>query len=183
MNNILTTYLPASLFVVIILCSLACYSRINKRAEMITSKRTSLDKRMPSLKLLYSLMYLSILIIGCLSFGNYFPAPIDIHNTLALEYGGLSIAVLSFLFFLWSVKHLGENYAPNYDSREPISIVGTGPYRYIKHPMYTANVTAMLAMSVATGNSVVLFLAVVLGITYYRSAKIENMKLHSNSEA
>lgn len=59
---------------------------------------------------------------------------------------GFLLLFVGSALYAWALTHLGENYSPCYDSHLPTTLVSTGPYRWVRHPMYLAK----LAIGVAT---------------------------------
>jgi protein-S-isoprenylcysteine O-methyltransferase Ste14 len=55
-------------------------------------------------------------------------------------------------FYFWSLRHLAANYSPCYDSHLPHELVTTGPYKYIRHPMYLAKILVGLATLLISGS-------------------------------
>lgn len=79
-----------------------------------------------------------------------------------LHWGALATAVLLVPPFVhWAQRSLGRNVTTTVVTKEGHELVTEGPYRYIRHPLYTAGVFYFLAMSLATG-SWLLFLATLL---------------------
>jgi protein-S-isoprenylcysteine O-methyltransferase Ste14 len=54
-----------------------------------------------------------------------------------IRIAGVLIAVLSLALFHWVHKVLGQNWSPVLEIREDHAIVKQGPYKTIRHPMYT----------------------------------------------
>ena len=52
-----------------------------------------------------------------------------------LSGGPLGIAAL--VLFVWMFRHLGDNVTPTATTRPRHTLVMTGPYRWIRHPMYS----------------------------------------------
>ncbi len=50
---------------------------------------------------------------------------------------GVAVAVLALPSFVWFFRHLGLNITPTASVRAEHRLVTTGPYRYIRHPLYT----------------------------------------------
>lgn len=73
---------------------------------------------------------------------------------------GMSVFAFGLLFGLWT---LGHNRLGNFNVRPDIkagcSMVDSGPYRYVRHPMYTSVLVMMLGVLISTpvGTEWVLF--------------------------
>jgi len=64
---------------------------------------------------------------------------------------GLSVATIPLI--VWAYSTLGKQWtAPRLLLRKEHTLVMTGPYRYVRHPMYAAGFTFMIALAVATAN-------------------------------
>ena len=54
-------------------------------------------------------------------------------------------------FTVWARRHLGRNWSASVVVKEDHALVRTGPYRYLRHPIYTGILLAFLGMVVAIG--------------------------------
>lgn len=64
---------------------------------------------------------------------------------------GLSIATIPLLG--WAYRALGKEWTPpKLLLKKRHTLVTNGPYRYVRHPMYTAGLTFMMALAVSTAN-------------------------------
>jgi protein-S-isoprenylcysteine O-methyltransferase Ste14 len=72
-----------------------------------------------------------------LSFGAYLLG-------LVLLVAGLGIAV-------WARVHLGRNWSGTVSVKEGHELIRTGPYAYVRHPIYTGLLTAVLGTAIASG--------------------------------
>jgi protein-S-isoprenylcysteine O-methyltransferase Ste14 len=54
-------------------------------------------------------------------------------------------------FAIWARFHLGRNWGMPMTLRENPELVTSGPYRFVRHPIYTGVLTAMLGNAVAFG--------------------------------
>ena len=59
----------------------------------------------------------------------------------------------------------------------PHAIVQTGPYRRVRHPVYTANLLLLGGIALATGSLWMVLDLVVLAVFYLRSAVLEERAL------
>jgi protein-S-isoprenylcysteine O-methyltransferase Ste14 len=54
-------------------------------------------------------------------------------------------------FSVWARRHLGRNWSAHVVVKEDHALIRTGPYRYVRHPIYTGILFAMLGMALAIG--------------------------------
>lgn len=72
--------------------------------------------------------------------------------------GGV-VLVAATLLCIKSMRDLGVNYSPCFDSHRPLRIVTKGTYRYVRHPLYLANILQGLGYVIASGSLWVLLLS------------------------
>ena len=71
--------------------------------------------------------------------GRFFP----VLGTVMLA-AGLSFAV-------WARRHLGRNWSADVVVKEGHTLIRTGPYRYVRHPIYTGILLAFFGMVITFG--------------------------------
>ena len=54
-------------------------------------------------------------------------------------------------FSVWARRHLGRNWSAHVVVKKDHELVRTGPYRYVRHPIYTGILLAFLGMVLAVG--------------------------------
>jgi len=93
-----------------------------------------------------------------------------------LRWIGVGLAIGSFPLFAWAIHTLGEQFSPRLQMTEEHMLVTNGPYRWIRHPMYTAEFVFYSGLAVESANWVVA-LALLIGpvLLYARVAKEEDM--------
>ena len=74
--------------------------------------------------------------------------------------GGL-LVLPTFPCFIWMFRHLGKNVTPTANTRADHSLVVTGPYRWVRHPLYTVGIAFWLGLSIFAAKWI--FLVFVLG--------------------
>jgi protein-S-isoprenylcysteine O-methyltransferase Ste14 len=95
-----------------------------------------------------------------------------------LRWAGLVLVVLGIAFALWAIATLGRHYDVELEIHRDHELVRTGPYRFVRHPLYTGLGLHFAGACLATGN-LVLFAGTLL-VTYpalYLRAKTEERLL------
>lgn len=72
---------------------------------------------------------------------------------------GLIVLATSTMLCVKSMRDLGDNYSPCFDSHRPFRIVTRGIYRWVRHPLYLANILQGLGYVLASGSLRVLALS------------------------
>jgi protein-S-isoprenylcysteine O-methyltransferase Ste14 len=77
---------------------------------------------------------------------------------------------------IWARVHLGRNWGlPMTQKAEP-ELVTSGPYRFVRHPIYSGLLAGVLGTALAT-NLIGLIIVAVLGGYFYYSASVEEKNL------
>ncbi len=66
----------------------------------------------------------------------------------------------------WSLEALGPNFAPCDRGILPQAWVSSGPYRWIPHPIYAANLLLLVAVAVASFGPLIVLAGAALGFFY-----------------
>ncbi len=69
-----------------------------------------------------------------------------------MRFGGAGLGVAAIGLFVWMFKHLGANVTATAQTRPDAQLVTTGPYRWIRHPMYAFGLIWFLAIVVLTAS-------------------------------
>jgi protein-S-isoprenylcysteine O-methyltransferase Ste14 len=77
---------------------------------------------------------------------------------------------------IWARIHLGRNWGMPMTQKAEPELVTSGPYRFVRHPIYSGLLAALLGTALAT-NLTGLIIVVVLGGYFYYSASIEEKSL------
>lgn len=99
-----------------------------------------------------------IMLLGIIIYGIYpswlIPFSLPIPNWLRLISLGLAIFTLPLLH--WAHSSLGRQYSPDLELKEDHKLITSGPYKVIRHPMYTFLIIFMLSVSLFSANSLIL---------------------------
>lgn len=92
---------------------------------------------------------------------------------------GLGLYALNLIFFLWCHKSLGKNWSMGLEIREDHKLVKSGPYKWIRHPMYTHFWILIISQGLILNNWIVMVYGVAAwGILYFlRVRKEEEMMI------
>ena len=91
---------------------------------------------------------------------------------------GTVIAVLACALFLSARMSLGSSYSPCSDSYLALRIVDRGPYRFVRHPLYLANILLLLAFFVMSGSLINLVNSAILSVYSFVAARNEERALN-----
>jgi protein-S-isoprenylcysteine O-methyltransferase Ste14 len=86
---------------------------------------------------------------------------------------GLALLMLGLAFTVWARLHLGRNWSGSVTLKEGHELIRSGPYAYVRHPIYTGLLVALLGSAVACGElRAMIGLGVVAG-AFIRKLRIE----------
>jgi len=90
---------------------------------------------------------------------------------------GLVLTVAGVLFAIWAVLVLGRHYDLELEVHRDHELVRRGPYRLVRHPVYTGLGAHMIGACLATGNALLIAgtLFVVLPVFYLRARAEERL--------
>ena len=90
----------------------------------------------------------------------------QIHNSIGLRLFGLLLAGAAMILFVWAMRTLQSQFTPAHLSRLPLHLVSSGPYRWIRHPIYSSNLMLMIGL-LLTGGSLWLLVNLAVLVVYY----------------
>jgi len=91
---------------------------------------------------------------------------------------GVGLGVLSLPFQIWVHRTLAKHWSSFLKLQEGHSLVTTGPYRWVRHPMYTQSLMFFIALTLVSANLLILIGFLIAFIfTFTRIPKEEQMLL------
>lgn len=98
-------------------------------------------------------------------------------DALVLVCAGLSIQIAAGALGVWARRHLGRNWSGAITVAQEHQLVRTGPYRVLRHPIYTAMIGMFLGSAIAIGEWHALLGVVLIVIAYARKIPLEEASL------
>jgi protein-S-isoprenylcysteine O-methyltransferase Ste14 len=89
---------------------------------------------------------------------------------------GAVVFVSGIAVAIWARVHLGRNWGMPMTQKAEPELVTSGPYRFVRHPIYSGLILALVGTALAT-NLLGLIIAAVLGGYFYYSASVEEKNL------
>jgi len=80
--------------------------------------------------------------------------PVVIRRTVFSDSVGVAICALGLFVALWSRKVLGGEWSRDVELKQGHKLVESGPYRLIRHPIYTGHLLMGLGTAIASGSLV-----------------------------
>lgn len=97
---------------------------------------------------------------------------------------GAALSALSLALLYWVHAALGHNYSPELRIRSEQQLVTWGPYRYVRHPMYSSYLLMAIGMGLLSANWLIglLGLVMIFGLMFLRTPREEEMMMKTFGE-
>jgi protein-S-isoprenylcysteine O-methyltransferase Ste14 len=104
--------------------------------------------------------------------GRYLPvSPFLMAAGLAVQASGTALAV-------WARRHLGRNWSGAISIKVEHRLIRSGPYRFLRHPIYTGLLAMYLGPALVTGERLALLGVALVLFAYWRKIRLEEAALH-----
>jgi protein-S-isoprenylcysteine O-methyltransferase Ste14 len=94
-------------------------------------------------------------------------------DTLLVAVAGILITLCGTGFAIWARIHLGKNWSGQPAIRVDQKIVRTGPYRFVRHPIYTGLLIGVAGSAIATGSAMALCILVIVFVVFVLKSRME----------
>jgi protein-S-isoprenylcysteine O-methyltransferase Ste14 len=91
---------------------------------------------------------------------------------------GAIIQAAFILLAVWARRHLGRNWSAAVRIGVDHELIRTGPYRFLRHPIYTAMLGMFLGTAISSSQYHALLGLAILVIAYLRKTRLEEQILH-----
>jgi protein-S-isoprenylcysteine O-methyltransferase Ste14 len=147
----------------------AAYWLVSALRRKKTKQRESIIQR---------LAYISPLLIAIFLLYNFraafgWLAIYFVPHTLEVQWFGVAIMVVGLAIAVWARVHLGTNWSGVVTLKEGHELIRTGPYRNIRHPIYTGILIGFLGSAIVNGQVRGLVAVGVIWASFYIKARRE----------
>lgn len=86
---------------------------------------------------------------------------------------GAALTLAGLLFTVWARVHLGRNWSGTVTIKEGHELITSGPYRIVRHPIYTGLLLAFVGQAIAVGQWRGVLAVALAMFSFWRKLKIE----------
>ena len=123
------------------------YWVISARSAKRTVRRESLASRISHVLPLI----VGVLLVALPSVPSALFATRILPRSLATYWIGVAFVFMGLGFAVWARRHIGSNWSGTVTVKENHVLVRTGPYAWVRHPIYTGLLAAILGSAIARG--------------------------------
>lgn len=148
----------------------ALYWFVASRTTAKTKARESLRSSLPRnlvLALAGALLFARGLSIGVL--GRRFLPPLP-----WIWYAGVALTIAGLALAFWARYHLGRNWSAQITLKEGHTLVCGGPYKYLRHPIYSGILLAIVGTALTVGLYRALLAVFLAGLGFWWKARQED---------
>ncbi len=89
-------------------------------------------------------------------------------RSLTAYCSGVMLLAAGIAFAIWARTHLGANWSGTVTVKEDHELIRSGPYAWVRHPIYTGLISAVLGTAIASGTvrAALGFLIIVIALTH-----------------
>ncbi|MBY8996514.1 MAG: isoprenylcysteine carboxylmethyltransferase family protein [Candidatus Thorarchaeota archaeon] len=104
-----------------------------------------------------------------------FWAHLDLH--VVIRWSGVVLAALGIGLLVWIHHTLGRQYAAKLEIQKEHALIEAGPYKKVRHPMYTVFILFSLAVALIAANLLILIFAILIAIPFHWISRKEERML------
>jgi protein-S-isoprenylcysteine O-methyltransferase Ste14 len=94
-------------------------------------------------------------------------------HTTEVQWAGVAVMALGLAFAIWARVHLGTNWSGVVTLKEGHELIRTGPYRNIRHPIYTGILIGFLGNAIVNGQVRALVAVAIIWASFFIKARRE----------
>jgi protein-S-isoprenylcysteine O-methyltransferase Ste14 len=112
-----------------------------------------------------------VLLFGAIAHTALFPKLLTLPTVV--QWACVALAAAGFAFCWWARLHLADNWSWEVTRKDHHQIIDTGPYRFVRHPIYVGLIVASLATAVLIGKAPSLLAAALIVLGFWLKARLE----------
>jgi|SRR5215469_6199895 len=93
--------------------------------------------------------------------------------SLAADWIGVALVTVGLAFAIWARMHLGTNWSGTVTVKQGHELVRSGPYAYVRHPIYAGLITAILGTAIASGTVHAAIGLAIIAVALVRKSRTE----------
>ncbi|MDR3774013.1 MAG: isoprenylcysteine carboxylmethyltransferase family protein [Terracidiphilus sp.] len=90
---------------------------------------------------------------------------------------GMAVSTLGLVLCIWARRHLGRNWSGNITIKVGHQLIRSGPYRLLRHPIYTGILTMYAGTAIVSGSTLALVGLAMALFAYARKLRLEEASL------
>lgn len=94
-----------------------------------------------------------------------FWAHLELH--VVIRWSGVVLATLGIGLLIWIHHTLGRQYSAKLEIQKEHALIEAGPYKRVRHPMYTVFILFSLAVALISSNLLILIFAILISIPFH----------------
>lgn len=94
-------------------------------------------------------------------------------RSLVVYWLGVALLTAGLAFAIWARSHLGRNWSGSVTVKQGHELIRSGPYRWVRHPIYTGIITALLGTAIASGTLRAALGFLIITLALLRKLRIE----------
>jgi protein-S-isoprenylcysteine O-methyltransferase Ste14 len=92
---------------------------------------------------------------------------------------GLAVEAIGLALTLWARHHLGRNWSGEISVKVDHELIRSGPYRWLRHPIYTGLLTMYIGCALVTGERLAVIGVALAIFAYWRKIRLEEANLNT----
>ena len=93
--------------------------------------------------------------------------------TAATYFTGVAVLILGLAFAIWARRVIGRNWSGIVTVKQDHELVRTGPYRWVRHPIYTGLLLAFVGTAIARGEWRGVLAVLIVFVALWRKLRLE----------
>jgi len=100
-------------------------------------------------------------------------------RALWLDAFGIGVTLAGFAFAIWARIHLGRNWSSSVTSRVQHELIRSGPYRWVRHPIYSGLLLALFGTALVRGELRAVFSLALVYAAWTIKSRLEEQMMTS----